>query len=38
LVQTRYRSGAGDALAVKKGIGIEGGGANAQQGRQIGFA
>jgi hypothetical protein len=38
LVQTRYRGGAGYALTVEEGIGIKGGGPDAQQGRQIGFA
>jgi outer membrane protein TolC len=38
LVQTRYRSGAGYALAIKEGIGIKGSGADAQQARQIGCA
>jgi hypothetical protein len=33
LIQTRYGGGAGDALAVEKGFGVKGGGADAQQRR-----
>ena len=38
MIQSRYGRRAGNALAVEKGFGVEGGGADAQQRCQVGLA